>query len=41
MSKKIIKKVRRPFYALLMIAILTFIGSGDIYMWALNKMLMN
>lgn len=41
MSKTIRRKIRKPFYAILMVAILTFIGSGDIYMWALNRMMMD
>ncbi|HSH55559.1 MAG TPA: hypothetical protein VK983_01890 [Candidatus Limnocylindrales bacterium] len=41
MSKKLVKKVRKPFYMVLVVAILTFVGSGDLYMWALNRMMMD
>lgn len=38
---KIIKKIRFGMNAFLVIAILGIVGSGDLYLWALNRMLMD
>lgn len=41
MSKGYIKKIRFTMNAFLVVAILSIVGSGDLYMWALNRMMMD
>ncbi len=38
---KVWKKIRLAGHAVLVIIILTFVGTGDLYMWAFNRMMMD